>query len=142
MPQAKQGDMVAIHYTGTLDDGTVFDSSEGREPLEFRVGSGQVIAGFEAAVIGLQVGESVTSRMEADQAYGERRDEMLITVGRDRFPEGVEIEPGMEFELGGGAGGRMPVVVTEVTQTSVTLDGNHPLAGQALTFAIQLVSIS
>ena len=141
MPQAKQGDVVAIHYTGTLDDGTVFDSSEGREPLEFRVGSGEVIPGFDAAVLGLDEGASVTKRIEPEQAYGEKRAEMVLTVGKDRFPEGVEIEPGMEFELGGGESGRMQVVVTEVTENSVTLDGNHPLAGEALTFEIQLVSV-
>ncbi len=140
MPQAKQGDVVAIHYKGQLDDGSVFDSSEGREPLEFQIGANQVIPGFEAAVLGLDLGQSRTTRIEPDQAYGPRRDEMLITVGKERFPEGMDIESGQEFQLDGGSGD-MPVVVTEVTETTVTLDGNHPLAGKALTFHIELVSV-
>ncbi len=140
MPQAKQGDVVAIHYKGQLDDGSVFDSSEGREPLEFKIGANQVIPGFEAAVLGLDLGQSRTTRIEPDQAYGPRRDEMLITVGKERFPEGMDIESGQEFQLDGGSGD-MPVVVTEVTETTVTLDGNHPLAGKSLTFHIELVSV-
>ena len=140
MPQAKQGDVVAIHYKGQLDDGSVFDSSEGREPLEFQIGANQVIPGFEAAVLGLDLGQSRTTRIEPDQAYGPRRDEMLITVGKERFPEGMDIESGQEFQLDGG-NGDMPVVVTEVTETTVTLDGNHPLAGKALTFHIELISV-
>ncbi len=140
MPQAKQGDVVAIHYKGQLDDGSVFDSSEGREPLEFQIGANQVIPGFEAAVLGLDLGQSRTTRIEPDQAYGPRRDEMLITVGKERFPEGMDIDSGQEFQLDGGSGD-MPVVVTEVTETTVTLDGNHPLAGKALTFHIELVSV-
>ena len=140
MPQAKQGDKVAIHYKGQLDDGTVFDSSAGREPLEFQIGANQVIPGFEAAVKGLDVGQKRTTRIEPEQAYGPRRDEMVITVGKERFPEDMDIELGQEFQLGGG-GGDMPVVVTDVTENMVTLDGNHPLAGKALTFHIELVSI-
>lgn len=136
MPQAKQGDTVAIHYKGTLDDGTVFDSSEGREPLEFLIGANQVIPGFEAAVLGLEVGQGRKTRIEPEQAYGPRREEMVITVGKDRFPEDVDIQPGMQFQAGG-----QTVVVVEVTDANVTLDGNHPLAGQALTFDISLVSI-
>ena len=136
MPQAKQGDTVAIHYKGTLDDGTVFDSSEGREPLEFSIGANQVIPGFEAAVLGLEVGQGRKTRIEPEQAYGPRREEMVITVGKDRFPEDVDIQPGMQFQAGG-----QTVVVVEVTDANVTLDGNHPLAGQALTFDISLVSI-
>ena len=140
MPQAKQGDRVAIHYKGTLDDGTVFDSSEGREPLEFAIGAKQVIPGFETAVLGLAVGQGRKTRIEPEQAYGPRREEMLITVGKDRFPEDTDIQPGMQFEVGGGPGGQT-VVVVDVTGADVTLDGNHPLAGQALTFDIILVSI-
>ena len=134
MPQAKQGDTVAIHYKGTLDAGTVFDSSEGREPLEFTIGANQVIPGFEAAVLG---GQTRKTRIEPEQAYGPRREEMMITVGKDRFPEDTDIQPGMQFEVGGG----QTVVVVDVTGADVTLDGNHPLAGQALTFDISLVSI-
>ena len=140
MPQAKQGDVVAIHYKGQLDDGSVFDSSEGREPLEFQIGANQVIPGFEAAVLGLDLGQSRTTRIEPDQAYGPRRDEMLITVGKERFPEGMDIESGQEFQLDGGSGD-MPVVVTEVTETTVTLDGNHPLAGEELHFDVEVLEV-
>ena len=104
MPQAKQGDTVAIHYKGTLDDGTVFDSSEGREPLEFSIGANQVIPGFDAAVLGLEVGQGRKTRIEPEQAYGPRREEMLITVGKDRFPEDTDIQPGMQFQVGGASG--------------------------------------
>lgn len=136
MPQAKQGDTVAIHYKGTLDDGRVFDSSEGREPLGFFIGANQVIPGFEAAVLGFEVGQGRKTRIEPEQAYGPRREEMVITVGKDRFPEDVDLEPGMQFQAGG-----QTVVVVEVTDANVTLDGNHPLAGHALTFDISLVSM-
>ena len=139
MRQAKTGDSVAIHYKGTLDDGTVFDSSEGREPLQFTIGNSEVIPGFEAAVIGLEAGQSKTTRIEPEQAYGPRSEERMITVGRDKFPDGAPIEIGQQFEVGGPGG--QTVEVVEVSDASVTLDGNHPLAGEALTFAIELVGI-
>ena len=127
--------MVAVHYVGTLDDGSQFDSSEGRAPLEFTVGSGQVIAGFDDAVRGLAVGDSRTVRMEPDQAYGEYNPDLLVTVPLDQAPEGLQV--GQQVQFGGGI-----AVVTELSDDSVTVDANHPLAGEALTFAVELVSIN
>ncbi len=129
------GDQVQVHYHGTLDSGEVFDSSRGREPLAFEVGSGQLIAGFDAAVRGLAAGESVTVRLEPGQAYGERRDDLIIEVPKSEAPSGLAV--GSSVQLGTGARG----VVLEITEETVRVDANHPLAGQTLTFEIQLVSI-
>jgi peptidylprolyl isomerase len=141
MATAKRGDTVRVHYTGRLDDGTVFDSSREREPLEFTVGEGQVITGFERAVEGMEVGEARETRIEADDAYGERRDDLVLDLPKEQVPEGMEIEPGMRLELRQPDGQAVPVTVAEVNEESVTLDGNHPLAGWALTFELELVEI-
>jgi FKBP-type peptidyl-prolyl cis-trans isomerase 2 len=132
---AAAGDTVAVHYRGTLDDGSEFDSSEGREPLTFQIGSGQVIAGFDNAVTGMAVGETRTVRMSADEAYGERSDDMIIDVPLSDLPEGVAAGD----ELVSPQGAR--VTVLEVGTDSARIDTNHPLAGEALTFEITLVSI-
>lgn len=132
---AGDGDVVRVHYRGTLDDGTEFDSSEGREPLEFTVGSGQVIAGFDEAVRGLAVGESRTVRIEPEDAYGERTDDAIIELPADSAPEGLQV--GDRVQLSNG----QPGTVLEISDGSVTIDANHPLAGEALTFEIELVSI-
>ena len=131
---AKAGDRVSVHYTGTLDDGTQFDSSKGREPLQFTVGAGDVIAGFDRAVTGLEVGKSVKVRMEAKEAYGERSDEFVVKVPAAQAPPGLEV--GQRVSLGG-----RPAVVTAITTEEVTVDANHELAGKALNFEIELVSI-
>lgn len=141
MATAKRGDTVRVHYTGRLDDGTVFDSSREREPLEFTVGEGQVITGFERAVEGMEVGEARETRIEADDAYGERRDDLVLDLPKEQVPEGMEIEPGMRLELRQPDGQAVPVTVAEVNEESVTLDANHPLAGWALTFELELVEI-
>lgn len=141
MSQAKNGDAVKIHYTGTLDDGSQFDSSEGREPLGFTLGGGQVIPGFDAAVDGMSVGEKKTVRIEPEQAYGERHEEMIQEVPKSALPEDMQVEVGMPLQAQGPNGQVMSLVVTAVAEDSITVDGNHPLAGQALTFAIELVSI-
>lgn len=132
---AREGDLVTVNYTGSLDSGEVFDSSAGRDPLEFRVGSGGVIAGFDQAVRGLAVGESVRVRMEPADAYGEHRDDLVLTFPRSQAPEGVAV--GQQVAVGNS-----PAVVIEVTETEVVVDANHRLAGQALTFDIELVSIA
>ena len=132
---AQDGDLVSVHYRGTLDDGTEFDSSEGREPLSFTVGSGQVIAGFDEAVRGLAVGESRTVRIEPEDAYGERTDDAIIEFPAGSAPEGLQV--GDQVQLGNG----QPGTVLEITDETVTIDANHPLAGQALTFEIELTSI-
>ena len=144
MSQAQHGQTVRVHYTGTLQDGSIFDSSEaaeescgcdcssgcgsesdcGSEPLEFTIGSGMVIPGFEKAVIGLGLGESVTINIPCEEAYGPRQEEMIAVIDR------VDIQ-----------GSSMPVLISEVTDEAVTIDGNHPLAGEELTFTIRLVEI-
>ena len=137
--QAKNGDHVRVHYTGRREDGEVFDSSRDGEPLEFTVGDENIIAGFSNAVRGMRVGESKTVEIEPDDAYGPRRDGLITTISRDvaQFP--VEPQVGMRFGLPLQEGGQIEVVVTEVTDTHVTIDGNHPLAGQKLTFDLELV---
>ena len=141
MSQAKPGDTVSIHYTGTLDDGTQFDSSQGREPLEFEVGSGQVIPGFDKAVEGMTVGDNKSVRIEADDAYGQRHEQLVQEVDRSMLPDNLEPEAGMTLQSNSPDGQVMQFVVTDVTEQTVTVDANHPLAGQALTFAIELVGI-
>lgn len=139
--QAKSGDTVRVHYTGRFDDGEVFDSSQGRDPLEFTLGGGQVIPGFDQAVAGMEPGDEKTVTIPATEAYGERRDELMLTVGRDQFPEGIDPTPGQQLQMTQGE--RVAVVtVAEVADESVTLDANHPLAGRDLTFDLSLVGIS
>ncbi len=140
MAQAQNGDTVRVHYTGTLDDGTVFDSSKGREPIEFKVGSGQVIAGFEEAVSGMDVGEAKKVTIPAAQAYGERREELMLQVQRSQFPADVEPEVGQQFQMSQGEQ-NFVVNVADVDGERITLDANHPLAGRDLTFELELVDV-
>ncbi len=142
MSQAKSGDTVKIHYTGTLDDGTEFDSSAGRDPLEFSLGSGQVIAGFDSAVDGMSVGDSKTVTIPPGEAYGERHEQMVQEVPRSSLPEDMKPEVGMQLQSQSPGGQTMSFVIAEVADESITVDANHPLAGQALTFAIELVEIA
>lgn len=169
MAQAKTGDKVTVHYTGTLEDGSVFDSSEGSaeqlndhscgcstkkdcddgcgcdshgaEPMTFVIGAGLLIPKFEAAVIGLEPGESVTVSIPADDAYGQRAEEMVAVIERSEIPADINPEPGHQMEVILEDGSPLPVLVTDVTDTTITLDGNHPLAGRDLTFSIRLVEI-
>lgn len=134
------GKTVKVHYKGTLADGTVFDSSEDRDPLEFLTGSEQVLPGFEAAVVELEVGKSQTVTLAATEAYGDRDDDMVGMVPRDSMPDDMEIEVDMMLQME-TEDGAMPVRVIEVAEDSVTLDANHPLAGEALTFEVTLVEI-
>ncbi len=133
MPKA--GDTVRVHYRGTLDNGEEFDSSEGREPLEFTVGAGQVIAGFDEMVLSLEVGGKAKKRLEASEAYGEARDDLMGEMPKAQAPDGLELGSRVQLSTG------QPAVVVEVTDEIVRLDANHPLAGQALTFEIELVAI-
>jgi len=142
MSNAKTGDTVKIHYTGTLDDGTQFDSSAGREPLEFQLGSGQVIPGFDQAVEGMAVGEQKTVNIPAEQAYGPRHEQMIQEVPRSALPEDLEPAEGMALRAQQPDGRVIDLTVTAVNEDSITVDGNHPLAGQALNFAIELVAIA
>jgi peptidylprolyl isomerase len=141
MNSAQSGNIVRVHYTGRLEDGSVFDSSHGSEPLEFTLGGGQVIAGFERAVTGMEVGETRSARIPADEAYGQRRDDLLLEIDREQIPEGVEVEVGSQLQLQQQNGQSVPVVVSEVGGQSVTLDANHPLAGEDLTFELELVDV-
>ena len=134
---ATDGDIVSVHYHGTLDNGQIFDSSKNRgEPLKFTVGGGQVIPGFNDAVLGLAVGESVKVRMEPAQAYGEKNEQLIFEVPSEGAPEGLK--EGDRVQLSNGA----PAVVIKINDASITLDANHELAGQALTFEIELVSVN
>ncbi|MFZ5776226.1 MAG: FKBP-type peptidyl-prolyl cis-trans isomerase [Thermodesulfobacteriota bacterium] len=142
MSAAKTGDSVSIHYTGTLTDGTVFDSSAGREPLQFTIGSGMVIPGFDAAVNGMQVGETKKVTIPCAEAYGERNEELIIQVPRDQVPPEINPEIGQKLQMGGPNGQLVVVSVTEVTDQAVTLDANPPLAGKDLVFDLELVAIA
>ncbi len=141
MTQAKANDTVRIHYTGTLDDGTVFDSSRGREPLEFTLGTGQVIPGFDRAVMGMTVGESKRVVIPPGDAYGDYSDSLLLSVKRAEFPTSIHPEVGMQLAVTNAQGQQLPVVIKSVDAEQVVLDANHPLAGLALTFDLELVSI-
>ena len=150
MAQAKQGDKVRVHYTGRLEGGEVFDSSECQDdgcgcesgPLEFTIGEGNVIPGFEAAVIGMSLGESKEVNIPMNEAYGPYQEELVGTVERTRLPEGMIPEVGGQLEVTGEDGEAFPVLITDVTETDVTLDANHPLAGRDLTFSIRLIEIA
>jgi peptidylprolyl isomerase len=139
--KAKSGNTVKIHYTGRLEDGTVFDTSRDREPLEFTVGEGQVIEGFEKAVMGMDVNESKNVDIPADEAYGEYRDELLLEVDRGQFPAHIDPKVGQDLQIQEPGGVVFPVTVTGVNEATVTLDANHPLAGKALNFEIELVGV-
>lgn len=141
MAQAKKGDTVKVHYTGKLDDGSVFDTSANREPLEFTVGGGQVIAGFDKAVIDMQPGDSTVAEIPVEEAYGPHAPELVTDIDRSRFPADMAIEVGQQLQVGLADGQQAIVMVVDVQEDKVTLDANHPLAGQALTFEIELVEI-
>ncbi len=141
MATAKQGDTVQIHYTGRLDDGTVFDSSQDREPLSFTLGEGKVIPGFENAVEGMETGEKKTTTIPSEEAYGPRREELLMSVPREQVPDGIDPEPGQRLRMQAGDGRTFDVTVAEATGEQLVLDANHPLAGEDLTFDIELVEV-
>lgn len=142
MSQAKKGDSVKIHYTGTLEDGTVFDSSAGRDPLSFTLGSGQVIVGFEEAVLGMVTGDKKKVTIPAQKAYGEKNAEMVIEVPRNQVPPDLNPEVDQKLQMGGPNGELVVVTVLEVNDEVVILDANPPLAGKDLTFDLELVEIS
>lgn len=142
MSQAKSGDTVKIHYTGTLEDGSQFDSSQGRDPLEFQVGSGQVIPGFDKAVEGMAVGENKQVTIPPEEAYGDHNAQMVQDVPKSALPDDLEPEVGMALSARGQDGQEMRLTVTEVKDDAITVDGNHPLAGKPLNFDIELVSIA
>lgn len=142
MSTATKGDTVQIHYTGHLEDGTVFDSSQDRDPLEFEVGAGQVIPGFENAVEGMETGEEKTVTIPALEAYGPRKDELVLDVSDDQLPDGMEPEVGQQLMMQTPDGQQFQVVITAVNESAVELDANHPLAGKDLTFDILMVGVA
>lgn len=142
MTQVKTGDTVHIHYTGTLADGSTFDSSAGRDPLRFEVGSGQIIPGLDKAIPGMEVGDKKQVQVAADDAYGQPQAEARQAVPRTEIPDHIPVEIGTQLQVQPPTGQTMQVTVVEVTDTEVTLDANHPLAGKDLTFDIELVAIS
>ncbi len=141
MQQVKNGDAVSVHYHGRLTDGTTFDTSAGREPLQFTAGSGQVIKGFDNAVLNMKVGDKVTVEIPVQEAYGERRDDMMMEYPKSDFPADMTPEIGMELQMGDNMGNVFPVVIAQVNDETVLLDANHPLAGKDLIFEIELVAI-
>ena len=141
MAAAKKGDNVKIHYKGTLQDGTVFDSSEGREPLGFTLGGGQVIPGFDEAVMGMSTGETKNVLIPMDKAYGPRNEELIMPVPLNQVPKDLNPEAGQQLQMGGPNGQPVMVKVVDVTEEHIMLDANPPLAGEDLTFDIELVAI-
>lgn len=142
MTEIKSGDTVRIHYTGTLDDGTVFDSSEGREPLEFQVGSGQIIPGLDQALPGMTAGEKKIVNIAPEDAYGPVYEEARQSVPRTQIPAEIPLEVGIQLQMQTPDGRAMPVTVVEISDESVLLDANHALAGKALTFDFEIVAIN
>jgi peptidylprolyl isomerase len=137
----KQGDTVRIHYKGTLDDGSVFDSSEGRDPLEFAVGSGMIIPGLDKAIPGMEMGDKKVVNVPCLEAYGEAIADNRQAVPRDQFPDNIPMEVGTQLQMQGPNGQAMVVTIVEVADAEVTLDANHALAGKDLTFAIEIVGV-
>ena len=142
MQAVKKGDTVNVHYHGKLKDGSTFDTSEGREPLQFQVGSGQVIKGFDDAVVDMNVGDKKTVHIPVEEAYGQRSDEMMMEYPLSDFPADIKPEAGMELHMSDDQGHVFPVIVAEVRESSVLLDANHPLAGEDLIFEIEIVSVA
>jgi len=139
---AAEGDTVKVHYTGTLDDGTVFDSSRQRGPLEFTIGEGQILPKFEQAVTGLEPGQTTETRIEAAEAYGQRQEDRIVEFPREKLPEGLEPEVGQKLQMQTESGQTTVVTVADTAEQTITLDANHPLAGQDLSFEIELVEIA
>lgn len=142
MSNVSAGDTVKVHYTGKLNDGTVFDSSMDRDPLEFTIGKGQLIPGFENGVIGMATGEKKTVTISCEEAYGKTRDDLVVQIEREKVPSNIEPKPGLQLQIKQPNGSMTDVLITDVTESTVTLDANHPLAGQDLTFDIEVVEIA
>ncbi|MBE9169986.1 peptidylprolyl isomerase [Pleurocapsales cyanobacterium LEGE 06147] len=142
MTQAELGKTVKVHYTGKLDDGTVFDSTASRDPLQFALGNGNVIPGFEQAVVGMSPGDSKTTTIPADQAYGPHRPELVMVVERQQMPADLSVQVGQPLQIRQTNGQTIPVIVSQISDSKITLDANHPLAGQDLTFEIELVEVN
>jgi peptidylprolyl isomerase len=138
---AKGGDTVKVHYTGKLEDGTIFDSSRDRGPFELTIGSGNAIPGFENSIVGMAIGDTKTITITPKEAYGPRRDELVMTVSKDEFPPNITPSVGQQLQMKHPSGNIVSVTITDVMQDSVTFDANHPLAGKTLIFEIELIEI-
>jgi peptidylprolyl isomerase len=141
MSVATKGNTVKVHYTGKLKDGTIFDSSKDKEPLEFILGDGKMIKGFDVAVEGMKVGDDKSITIPSDEAYGEKREDMMLDVPLDQVPAEIKPEVGMDLSIQNQQGQPTPVKVVHVDESKITLDANHPLAGQDLVFDINLVEV-
>ncbi len=141
MAKAQEGNAVTVHYTGKLEDGTVFDSSINREPLGFTLGQGQMIKGFENAVMGMAIGDKTTISIEPSEAYGERSEDMILKVPKKDIPNDIPTDIGTEISINQANGQQIPAVITDADANSITLDANHPLAGKTLIFDIEMVTI-
>ena len=141
MSQAQYGDTVTVHYTGRLENGDVFANSQGDEPIEVTIGDGQYIPGFERGVVGMKVGETKTVTIPPEEAFGTRREELVVKVARSQFPERLVPAIGQQFQIRQEGGEPLEVTVSDLDDETVTLDANHPLAGYTLTFSIQLVEV-
>ena len=141
MKGAQEGDLVSVHYTGKRMSGEVFDSSRDRDPLEFRLGSRELIAGFEKNVVGMKPGESKSVTLEPAEAFGDRRDDLVLEFAKDKFPQHIDPSVGLQLQLTNPNGSALTVVITDVDEESVTLDGNHPMAGETVEFDIELLEI-
>ena len=141
MAQVKQGDKVRVHYTGTYDDGTVFDSSAERDPLEVTVGTGMVIQGFDRALVDMEPGQKKNVNIPAAEAYGPRAEELVAEIPRERIPENIQLEVGQQLQLSLADGGEAIVMIVDLSEKTVTLDANHPMAGLDLNFELELVEI-
>ncbi len=141
MAKAKKGDTVKVHYTGKLKDGTEFDSSDDGKPLQFKIGEGKIIPGFESAIVGMEEGEEKTEEISSDNAYGEYDKEYVVSVSRDQMPDDIDLEKGTQLEMQLEDGRTIPVMVREVQKEEVIIDANHPLAGKDLVFDLELVEI-
>ncbi len=142
MSEATKGSVVKVHYTGKLEDGTVFDSSEGQEPMEVELGANGVIPGFENGLLGMKVNEKKTINISIEDGYGPRREEMVMDVTKSDFPENITPEVGLQLTMENDSGQEVPVTISKVEGDKVTLDGNHPLAGKVLVFDLELVDVS
>jgi FKBP-type peptidyl-prolyl cis-trans isomerase 2 len=141
MKNAEVGNTVKIHYTGKLDDGMVFDSSREREPLEFTIGNGQLIGGFEDAVVGMNTGDMKTVKIDAEEAYGSHRSDLVIRIERDQVPEQIDTKEGSQLQLSSPDGKVLNAIITAAGDDHIMVDANHPLAGQDLTFEIELMEV-
>ncbi len=135
------GNQISVHYTGTFEDGEIFDSSQGRDPLSFEVGAGQMIQGFDEAVVGMKNGESKRITLAPEEAYGPRNEELLIDIPNSNFPEDMKLEVGMMLQMSNQEGQPVPATVAEINEESVKMDVNHPMAGKTLNFEIEIIDI-